>query len=417
MKVLVIGAGVVGMTTAWFLAKRGHEVEVIEQESGSGLVTSYANGGQISVSQSEPWSNPGAPIKVLKWLGREDAPLLFRMKADFRQWAWGLRFLLECFPSRTKQNMLDILRLGIYSRKCLQELRSSEGLEYHQVTKGILQIHTDEAEFETANRRLASLMEYGLDMSVCSTEELIRIEPALKQSSLPIVGATYAADDESGDAHIFTRELEDACVRRFGVTFTYDTKLIGFVGSDNVISGVQLIDENGERTTRRADAYVMATGSVTDALLRPIGLGVPVFPVKGYSLTAPVTDTSLAPKVCITDENGKVAMSRLGDFLRMAGTAELNGFDRSINDERCEGILKRVKKLFPQGVDYERAKKWAGLRPMTPSSVPIVGRTKFGNLYLNSGHGTLGWTLACGSGSAIADMVSGERPEIDFSFI
>jgi D-amino-acid dehydrogenase len=313
--------------------------------------------------------------------------------------------------------MLDILRLGIYSRKCLQELRSSEGLEYHQVTKGILQIHTDEAEFETANLRLASLMEYGLDMSVCSTEELIRIEPALKQSSLPIVGATYAADDESGDAHIFTRELEDACVRRFGVTFIYDTKLIGFFGSDNVISGVQLIDENGERTTRRADAYVMATGSVTDALLRPIGLGVPIFPVKGYSLTAPVTDTSLAPKVCITDENGKVAMSRLGDFLRMAGTAELNGFDRSINDERCEGILKRVKKLFPQGVDYERAKKWAGLRPMTPSSVPIVGRTKFGNLYLNSGHGTLGWTLACGSGSAIADMVSGERPEIDFSFI
>ena len=184
-----------------------------------------------------------------------------------------------------------------------------------------------------------------------------------------------------------------------------------------MVSGVQLIDENGERTTRRSDAYVMATGSVTDALLRPIGLGVPIFPVKGYSLTAPVTDTSLAPKVCITDENGKVAMSRLGDFLRMAGTAELNGFDRSINDERCEGILKRVKKLFPQGVDYERAKKWAGLRPMTPSSVPIVGRTKFGNLYLNSGHGTLGWTLACGSGSAIADMVSGERPEIDFSFI
>ena len=180
MKVVVIGAGVVGMTTAWFLAKRGHEVEVIDQESGSGLVTSYANGGQISVSQSEPWSNPGAPIKVLKWLGREDAPLLFRMRADLKQWAWGLRFLLECFPGRTKQNMLDILKLGIYSRQCLQELRSGERLEYHQVTKGILQIHTDEAEFETANLRLASLMEYGLDMSVCAPEDLLRIEPALR---------------------------------------------------------------------------------------------------------------------------------------------------------------------------------------------------------------------------------------------
>jgi len=309
------------------------------------------------------------------------------------------------------------LRLGLYSRKCLQELRSSEGLEYHQVTKGILQIHTDEAEFETANLRLESLMEYGLDMSVCSTEELIRIEPALKQSSLPIVGATYAADDESGDAHLFTRELERACVSRFDVAFTYDTKLAGFVGSGNAISGIRLIGKDGEVATKHADAYVMATGSVTDALLRPIGLSVPIFPVKGYSLTAPVTDTSLAPTVCITDESGKVAMSRLGNFLRMAGTAELNGFDRSINDQRCEGILNRVKKLFPQGVDYERAKKWAGLRPMTPSSVPIVGHTKFGNLYLNSGHGTLGWTLACGSGAAIADIVSGERPEVDFSFI
>lgn len=417
MKVVVIGAGVVGMTTAWFLAKRGHEVEVIDQESGSGLVTSYANGGQISVSQSEPWSNPGAPIKVLKWLGREDAPLLFRMRADLKQWAWGLRFLLECFPGRTKQNMLDILKLGIYSRQCLQELRSSERLEYHQVTKGILQIHTDEAEFETANLRLASLMEYGLDMSLCAPEDLLRIEPALRQSSVPIVGATYAADDESGDAHLFTRELERACASRFDVAFTYDTKLAGFVGSGSAISGIRLIGKDGEVATKHADAYVMATGSVTDALLRPIGLSVPIFPVKGYSLTAPVTDPSLAPTVCITDENGKVAMSRLGNFLRMAGTAELNGFDRSINDERCEGIIKRVKKLFPQGVDYGHAKKWAGLRPMTPSSVPMVGRTKFSNLYLNSGHGTLGWTLACGSGAAIADIVSGERPEVDFSFI
>ncbi|MDC1312026.1 D-amino acid dehydrogenase [Burkholderiales bacterium] len=416
MRVLVIGAGVVGVASAWFLAKRGHEVQVIDQEPGSGLVTSYANGGQISVSQAEPWSNPGAPLKVLKWLGQEDAPLLFRMRADFKQWSWGLRFLLECFPSKTKKNMLDILKLGIYSRQCLQELRENEGLQYHQITKGILQIHTDDAEFEAAKRRLVTLLEYGLDMSVCTTEGLFDIEPALKQSSVPIVGATYAADDESGDAHIFTRQLEEACIRRFGVAFNYDTKIIGFLGSGDTISGVRIIDKVGEQGITRADAYVVATGSVTDSLLRPIGLGVPIFPVKGYSLTVPVSNPSLAPQVCITDENGKVAMSRLGNFLRMAGTAELNGFDVSVNDERCAGILKRVKKLFPEGMDYKNAKKWAGLRPMTPSSVPVIGRTRFGNLFLNAGHGTLGWTLACGSGSAIADIVSGESPEIDFSF-
>jgi len=417
MKTVVVGAGVVGMTTAWFLAKRGHQVEVIDRDSGSGLGTSYANGGQISVSQAEPWSNPGAPFKILKWLGREDAPLLFRMRADLNQWSWGLRFLFECLPSRTRHNMLDILRLGIYSRQCLQELRQSEGLEYHQVTKGILQIHTDESEFAAANLRLASLLEHGLDMSVCATDELIRIEPALRQSTLPIVGATYAADDESGDAHLFTRQLEEACKRRYDVAFSYDTKVIGFVGSNDSIGGLRTIDKEGEIRLKTADAYVIATGSLTDALLRPIGLRVPIFPVKGYSLTVPVIDPSLAPEVCITDENGKVAMSRLGGFLRLAGTAELNGYDVSINEARCAGILNRVKKLFPYGMDYDNARKWAGLRPMTPSSVPLIGRTGFGNLFLNAGHGTLGWTLSCGSGSAIADMVSGIKPEINFSFL
>ena len=397
--------------------KRGHQVEVIDRDSGSGLGTSYANGGQISVSQAEPWSNPGAPFKILKWLGREDAPLLFRMRADLNQWSWGLRFLFECLPSRTRHNMLDILRLGIYSRQCLQELRRSEGLEYHQVTKGILQIHTDESEFAAANLRLASLLEYGLDMSVCATDELIRIEPALRHSRLPIVGATYAADDESGDAHLFTRQLEEACKRRYDVAFSYDTKVIGFVGSNDSIGGLRTIDKEGEIRLKTADAYVIATGSLTDALLRPIGLRVPIFPVKGYSLTVPVVDPSLAPEVCITDENGKVAMSRLGGFLRLAGTAELNGYDVSINEARCAGILNRVKKLFPYGMDYDNARKWAGLRPMTPSSVPLIGRTGFGNLFLNAGHGTLGWTLSCGSGSAIADMVSGIKPEINFSFL
>ena len=416
MRVIVVGSGVVGMTSAWFLAERGHEVEVIDQGSGSALGASYANGGQISVSQAEPWSNPGAPIKVLKWLGREDAPLLFRLRADLRQWSWGLRFLMECLPTRTHDNMLNILRMGLFSRRLLQELRDSERLQYNQVTKGILQIHTDEAEFEAANVRLASQLEYGLDMSICSRDDLTRIEPALAQSSVPVVGATYAADDESGDAHVFTRQLEEACKRKHKINFVYDTKVLGFLGSNDSIHGVRVETKDGMSAVKNSDAYVIATGSATDALLRPIGLKTPIYPVKGYSLTIPVIDPSLAPEVCITDENGKVAISRLGDFLRVAGTAEVNGYDLSVNDSRCEGISNRVKQLFPRGIDYENARKWAGLRPMTPSSVPIIGGTRYANLFLNTGHGTLGWTLSCGSGAAIADIVSGKKPEVDFSF-
>jgi D-amino-acid dehydrogenase len=219
MKVIVIGAGVIGITSAWFLAREGHEVEVVDADKGSGLVTSFANGGQISVSQAEPWANPGAPLKIIKWLGREDAPLMFRMRADSRQWSWAFRFLIECLPSRTLRNTLAILKLGIYSRECLQHLRREEQLNYHQIEKGILQLHTDEQEFEKANLRLAELLSYGLDMSVCDAAKIVEIEPALRQSTIPFVGATYAADDESGDAHLFTRQLEQVARSKLELSF------------------------------------------------------------------------------------------------------------------------------------------------------------------------------------------------------
>ncbi|MEL0029991.1 MAG: D-amino acid dehydrogenase [Betaproteobacteria bacterium] len=417
MKVIVIGAGVIGTTSAWFLAREGHEVEVVDADKGSGLVTSFANGGQISVSQAEPWANPGAPLKIIKWLGREDAPLMFRMRADSRQWSWAFRFLIECLPSRTLKNTLAILKLGIYSRERLQHLRREEQLNYHQIEKGILQLHTDEQEFEKANLRLAELLSYGLDMSVCDAAKIIEIEPALRQSTIPFVGATYAADDESGDAHLFTRELEQVARSKLGVNFHFDSPVVGFLGSGERISGIRVADEFGKTYVKSADAYVVATGSSTSGLMAPLGISLPIFPVKGYSLTAPILDEALAPTVCLTDENGKIAMSRLGDQLRMAGTAELNGFDLSISDVRCRGILDRVRRFFPEGIDYDESRPWAGLRPTTPSNIPYIGRTKYSNLFLNAGHGTLGWTLSCGSSAALADIVSGRRPDLDFPFL
>lgn len=415
MKVLVLGAGVVGVTSAWYLAKAGHEVTVIDRESAAGLETSFANGGQISVSQAEPWANPGAPAKIIKWLGREDAPLLFRMRADLRQWSWGLRFLFECLPWRTRANTLNVLRLAIYSRARLQALRRDTGIEYDQLTNGILQIHTDQKDFEAARGRLRLALSHGLAVSVRSPAEVIKIEPALRDSQIRIVGATYAADDESGDAFVFSQRLAELAARE-GVSFGYNVEIERLLNEGDAIKGVA-VRAAGRREILSADAYVVALASYSPILLSPIGVRVPVYPVKGYSITAPVKYPSAAPSVCITDESGKIGMSRLGERLRMAGTAELTGYDASISEARCAGIANRVRQLFPDAVDFANVKKWAGLRPATPSNVPLIGRTRYSNLYLNTGHGTLGWTLACGSGAAIADMLSQRAPEVEFPFL
>jgi D-amino-acid dehydrogenase len=379
------------------------------------METSFANGGQISVSQAEPWANPGAPIKILKWLGREDAPLMFRLRADPRQWAWGLRFLFECLPWRTRKNTLRILRLAIHSRARLQELRHETGITYDHLEKGILQIHTDEKEFDAAQARLRLLLSNGLAVSVRSPAEAISIEPALGDTQLPIVGATYAADDESGDAHLFSQRLAELAAAK-GVSFGYGVEADRLLAEGDTISGVA-VRAGGRKDVLTADAYIVSMASYSPFLLSPVGISAPVYPVKGYSITAPVTDPQRAPSVCITDESGKIAMSRLGERLRMAGTAEVSGYDTSVSEARCAGIANRVRQIFPNAVNYTDVKKWAGLRPTTPTNVPLIGRTRYSNLFLNTGHGTLGWTLACGSGAAIADLVSGRSPEIDFPFL
>jgi len=415
MKALVLGAGVIGTSTAWYLARRGHEVTVIDRRAGPGLETSFANGGQISASHAEPWANPEAPEKILKWLWRDDAPLLFRLRMDPRQWAWGAQFLLECLPSRMRRNISDIANMSQYSRASLRELRAETGIEYDQRELGILHYYTQPAEFESAVKAAALIRGFGLDRDVKSVEEAIAIEPALAYARDRIVGATYTATDESGDAYLFTTRLAKLAEAR-GTTFATDRTILRIEHAGGRVTGVAVRDAGGAEATLTADAYVLALGSYSPMLARPLGLTLPIYPAKGYSATIPVADPARAPKVSLTDDEAKIVFSRLGDRLRIAGTAELSGYSTELNPVRCEALTRRAREIFPGAADYDHATFWTGLRPSTPSNVPLVGPTRYPNLYLNTGHGTLGWTMACGSGRALADIISGRAPEVDFRF-
>lgn len=415
MKVIVLGAGLLGVTSAYFLRKEGHEVTVVDRQASPAAETSFANGGQISVSHAEPWANPSAPFKVLKWLGKEDAPLLFRVRADARQWMWGLRFLRECTPARTRHNIGQIVRLGTYSRDTLQQLRRDIGIEYHQRTQGILHFYTSQQEFDGAEGPAAQMRAMGCDRRVISADEAVRIEPALRHIRPRLAGATFTAEDESGDANQFARELVDRC-RADGVEFLMSHTVTALREAGGRIDHVEVTDSQGRFQRLRADAYVLAMGSLSPLYVKPLGIDLPIYPAKGYSVTLPVKDESMAHQVSLTDDEYKLVFSRLGDNLRIAGTAELNGYDRDLNRVRCEAIVRRVEELFPGAGDAERAQFWTGLRPATPSNLPIIGRSKVPNLYLNTGHGTLGWTHSCGSGKSIAMIVSGKKPEVDFAF-
>ncbi len=416
MKVVVLGAGVVGVTSAWYLSEAGHEVTVVDRQPFAGLEASFANGGQVSVSHAEPWANPSAPRKILQWLGREDAPLLFRPRLSPRQWSWGLRFLYECLPGRTRDNTLQILKLALYSRHELQLLRSKTGIRYDQSERGILHLHTDPRELDAAANRIALMRDHGFDMQLKTAQECLEIEPALKHSEVALAGGSYSPSDESGDAHLFSRELEELC-RRAGVTFLFQTTVQRLLSEGDRITGVRVRQVDGPERVLRADAYLGCLGVYTPFLVEPLGVRLPVYPIKGYSITIPVVpESDDAPQVCLTDESAKLAISRLGERLRVAGTAELNDYDASINAYRCAAILARTQQLFPAAGQYHRAEFWAGLRPATPSNVPVIGRSRLSNLYLNTGHGTLGWTLACGSGRAIADILSGRTPDVEFAF-
>ena len=419
MRVIVLGAGLLGVTSAYFLQQQGHEVTVIDRQGTPGAETSFANGGQISVSHAEPWANPSAPLKVLQWLGKEDAPLLFRIRADMRQWLWGLQFLRECTPARTRHNIEQIVRLGTYSRDTLQQLRADTGIDYAQRSQGILHFYTSQKEFDGAQGPAEQMRALGCERHVISADAAVALEPALAHIRPQLTGATYTAEDESGDANRFTRELARLC-EAAGVQFRMGHTVTALREAGGRIDHVEVTDAEGRFQRLRADAYVLAMGAFSPLLAAPLGLRLPIYPAKGYSVTMPVKDAAMAHQVSLTDDEFKLVFSRLtgpdGDRLRIAGTAELNGYNRDLNTVRCEAIVRRVEQLFPGAGDTTQAQFWTGLRPATPSNVPLIGATKMPNLFLNTGHGTLGWTHACGSGKSIARIVSGLAPELDFAF-
>jgi D-amino-acid dehydrogenase len=415
MKVVVLGAGVIGTATAWYLNREGHDVTVLERNSGAARETSFGNGGQISVSHAEPWANPSAPLKLLKWLGREDAPLLFRLRADPAQWRWGMKFLLECSAERSRHNMIQLLNLGTYSRQSLQEVRRETGVAYDHLEKGILHFYTNQKEFDAALEPARIMRDLGCEREVIDVNRVVELEPALRHIAPQLVGATYTAADESGDVHQFSTGLAQRCAEK-GVVFRYGTRIQQLLTTGQEVTGVEFANEQGRYETLHADAYVLALGSFSPLLARKAGISLDVYPAKGYSATLPILDPGKAPSVSLTDDEYKLVFSRLGDRLRIAGTAELNGFDLALNPVRCAAIVRRTLEIFPGCSRPELASYWAGLRPATPGNVPYIGESRLKRLYLNTGHGTLGWTHACGSGRALALLMSGRVPEVEFDF-
>ncbi|KRH99955.1 D-amino acid dehydrogenase [Curvibacter sp. PAE-UM] len=415
MRVIVLGAGLLGVTSAYYLLQHGHEVTVIDRQAHPAAETSFANGGQISVCHAEPWANPHAPLKLLHWLGRDDAPLLFRLRADAHQWLWGLRFLRECTPTRTRRNVEQLLRLGTYSRGQLQALRAATGIEYEQRLQGILHFYTSQAAFDSALAPAALMRELGCERRLLTPREAVQIEPALRFIEPQLTGATYTAQDESGNAQRFVRELARHC-EAAGARFLFSHTVTALRAAQGRLDHVEATDAEGRYQRLSADAYVLALGCYSPLLVAPLGLRLPVYPAKGYSVTLPVADAAQAFEVSMIDEEYKLVYSRLGEQLRIAGTAEFNGYERQLNPRRCRAIVQRFEQLFPGAGDTRAPQFWSGLRPATPSNVPIIGRSRLPNLYLNTGHGTLGWTHACGSGQSIARIVSGLKPEVAFAF-
>src|SRR5690242_11801521 len=413
MKVVVLGAGVVGVASAWYLSKAGHEVTVIDRHSAAGLETSFANGGQVSVSHAEPWANPSAPLKVLKWLMHGDAPLLFRPRFDLHQWLWLAKFLVDCLPKRADRHTTEIVKLATQSRELIRRIRAEEGFHYDERTRGILHFYRSAKEFEAAIPVAELMRRYGCQREVIDADRVVEIEPAFADVRGEIAGATYTAEDESGDALKFTQNLAQVC-ERLGAVFHYDHQVTALEPdpTSGRVERVEICGPTGYRSLRARDVIV-SLGSWSAPFLRPYGVRLNIYPAKGYSVTIPTEGANRAPVTSLTDDEFKLVYSNLGDRLRVAGTAELSGYSRALNRTRCQAILDNVKKLFPRAGRFEAASFWSGLRPATPSNVPYVGRTRYRNLWLNTGHGTLGWTLGAGSGFRIAEMIAaGEGPVV-----
>ncbi|MGU3359549.1 D-amino acid dehydrogenase [Methylobacterium sp. M6A4_1b] len=409
MRVLVLGSGVVGVTTAYYLAKAGHAVTVVDRQPAAGMETSFANAGQVSPGYSAPWAAPGIPIKAMKWLMMRHRPLVLWPTFEPRFYGWLARMLANCTEDAYIRNKGRMVRLAEYSRDVLRDLRAETGIAYDHRTRGTLQLFRTQKQLDHVGDDTRVLDTYRVAYAVLDPAGCIAAEPALAAVRDKIVGGLRLTGDETGDAHLFTQSLAVLC-ERLGVRFRYGTRIDGLETAGDAVTGVVCGAE-----TLRADAYVAAMSSFTAALLHPLGLRLPIYPVKGYSLTLPVTDPDKAPVSTVMDETFKVALTRLGDRIRVGGTAELAGFSDALRAPRRATLERCVRDLFPDGGDLSAAKFWTGLRPMTPDGTPIVGATRYANLYTNTGHGTLGWTMACGSGRMLADLMSGRTPDIDHS--
>ena len=407
MRVLVLGAGVIGTTCAHYLAKAGHDVTVLERRSGAALETSFANAGGVCPGFAGPWASPGLPLKALRWMFERHAPLELKPRFDSRQWRWLAAFLGNCTAERFSRNKARMQRIAHYSKACLVALRQETGIRYDHGTGGILQIFRTADELDGGRRAARVLETFAVPHQIVDAAEAVAIEPALARATVGIAGGLFLPDDETGDCHLFTQRLAEL-LRGRGVDFRFDTVIEQIVVDGGRFSGV--VTSGG---FVRADAVVVALASEAVFLLRPLGIDLPVYPVKGYALSAPIADEMAAPRSSVMDEHTKLMVTRLGGRLRAAGIAEVGGYDRAVEARKCATVLKSVTDLFPAAADYARAEYWAGLRPMTPDGPPYLGTTPVKNLFLNLGQGSNGWTQACGCGRIVADLVSGRAPEID----
>lgn len=407
MKVLVLGSGVIGVTTAWYLAEAGHEVEVVERRSGPALETSFANAGEISPGYSSPWAGPGVPLKAIKWLLMRHGPLVLRPKPDPAMLEWLLRMLRNCTSARYAVNKSRMVPLAEYSRDMLRRLRTDTGISYDERSLGTLQLFRTQKQLDGITADIAVLDQIGVPYEVLGPEGCMAAEPALKYATGKFVGGLRLPDDETGDCQMFTERLAALCAER-GVRFRFETEVWRLRKEGSRLTGV--LTSSGALS---ADAYVVALGSYSPMLLRQVGVRIPVYPVKGYSLTIPITNADAAPVSTVMDETYKIAITRLGGRIRVGGTAEISGYDMRLDPSRRAALEHSVTDLFPFGGAVGQASFWCGLRPMTPDGPPLIGPTPVANLYVNTGHGTLGWTMACGSGRVLADLVSQREPEID----
>ena len=406
MRVMVLGSGVVGTASAYYLARAGFEVVVIDRQDGVALETSYANAGQVSPGYASPWAAPGIPLKAMKWLVQRHAPLAIKLTGSLDQYLWMAQMLRNCTASRYAVNKERMVRLAEYSRDCLDELRAETGIAYEGRQLGTTQLFRTQAQVDAAAKDIAVLEQAGVPFELLDRAGIARVEPALAKVADKLAGALRLPNDQTGDCFLFTSRLAELA-RNLGVEFRFGRT-------------IERLESDGERVTgvwvdgqlERADHFVLALGSYSPQLLKPLGIKAPVYPLKGYSLTVPITDAAMAPTSTILDETYKVAITRFDDRIRVGGMAEIAGHDLSLNPRRRETLEMITADLYPQGGDLARAEFWTGLRPATPDGTPIVGATRYRNLFLNTGHGTLGWTMACGSGRLLADLMAKKRPQI-----